>query len=136
MITNKNKWKKKWLEVNRSKDEDTTAYTYSTIEHLFNNYEHHLEKLSKIKVKQLLDDPSFSYLMLPFITNEPYFQWTRAELEAKKDFIYECTCCEDKAMVEYMTLTELFSLASADKEIHPSCINETMLSTGVFIHTK
>ena len=63
-------------------------------------------------------------------------QIRNAELEARKDEIFECSCCEDKTVLEYMSIAELFSY-SADRDFFKSCMSDAMcLSTGLIIHTK
>jgi len=92
MTTKTKDWKKKWIgDVIKSDLPDKhPVYLYDNIKSLHLNYDYHLNKLSKITIRQLLDDPKFVYLMLPFIQKVPYFHWTRAELEARKDEIFEC----------------------------------------------
>jgi len=138
MTTKTKDWKKKWIgDVIKSDLPDKhPVYLYDNIKSLHLNYDYHLNKLSKITIRQLLDDPKFVYLMLPFIQKVPYFHWTRAELEARKDEIFECSCCEDKTVLEYMSIAELFSY-SGDRDFFKSCMSDAMcLSTGVIIHTK
>ena len=136
MTTKTKDWKKKWFGVATqcALPDKHPVYSYDTMESLNMNYSYHWDKLNKVTVQQLLNDPDFTYLMLPFIQNHPYFHWTRAELEARKDEIFGCDCCDDKSVLGYMSVGELFSFASNGRKFFDR--EELFLSTGVIIHTK